>query len=119
MCTTKECIAEIPIFAEKLFAMKKLLFVLSLFFIACSSEPDVVKSGRNSYKQYFEKVLKDPSSLVIYNESYELTDDGTHVHFTVDYGAKNSFGGMERKTIHFESGFAGTNLKANGEYVGW
>ena len=66
---------------------------------------------------YFSKTLKDPSSLVIHNESYKIDESKKKVSRTVDYGAKNSFGGMERQTIHFESGFRGMFLKVEGKDV--
>lgn len=77
--------------------MKK-IFLLLIICILTSCGNDSVSNGRELYKRYFNKVLKDPSSLVIYDEKYH--DDGTgNVTWTIDYGAKNSFGAMDRKTI--------------------
>lgn len=53
------------------------------------------------YEAYFNKILKDPSSLKIYNESY--TVDGVSVKWIIDYGAKNSFGTMDRQTVKIET----------------
>jgi hypothetical protein len=100
--------------------MKKFILSIVLFsFFACNSEPSLVTSGRKSYQEYFNKILKDPNSLQIYDEKYVVDEENKKVTWTIDYGAKNSFGGMVRKTITFETGFAGTNLKVDGEYVGW
>ena len=49
---------------------------------------------------YFRKTLKDPESLKIYDEKY--IDSGNYVLWTLDYGARNSLGGI-RKTIKIET----------------
>lgn len=81
--------------------MKKILLLLIVTMSLCSCENRYVKDGRSMYEAYFDKVLKDPSSLKIYNESY--TVDGVQVKWVIDYGTKNSFGAMDRKTIEFET----------------
>ncbi len=91
--------------------MKKIL-LLAFILILCSCENRYVRDGRSMYKAYFDKVLKDPSSLKIYNESY--TVDGISVKWTIDYGAKNSFGAMNRKTIEFETN--PSMLEVNGDF---
>ena len=81
--------------------MKKILvFVLIwIFFMSC--ENGYVRDGRSLYKAYFKKTLIDPSSFKVYNESYEI--NGASVKWKLDYGAKNSYGGMIRKTEEFET----------------
>ena len=64
------------------------------------------------YEAYFDKVLKDPSSLEIYNEAY--TVEGVSVKWTIDYGAKNSFGAMDRQIIEFET--TPSMLEVNGNF---
>ncbi len=81
--------------------MKNILLLFTLAFIFCSCENRYVSDGRNMYEAYFDKVLKDPSSLKIYNEAY--TVDGVSVKWVIDYGAKNSFGAMDRQTIEIET----------------
>ena len=50
---------------------------------------------------YFRHILKDPDSFKLYNEKH---DNGTYiVEWEIDYGAKNSLGGMTRETLHFET----------------
>lgn len=85
--------------------------LLSLVFQSCDSNID---KGRDVYKAYLKSILKDPNSLVIYNESYSVEDDGHTVKFTVDYGAKNSMGGMERKKENFTT--IGEEIYLNGKF---
>lgn len=87
--------------------MKRAFFLLVMACTLCACEPSAVKQGRDLYKMYFHKVLKDPSSLVIYDEKYEM--DGKYsVKWTLDVGAKNSYGGMVRKTYNIST--VGGNL---------
>lgn len=80
--------------------MKKvfILFVTVLLFISC--ENSSVSGGRKLYKAYFNEILKDPNSFVVYEESYTQDEDYI-VNWRLDYGAKNSLGGMVRKTVSF------------------
>lgn len=80
---------------------KKLLLSLLLLLILSSCEPSAVRDGRYAYEAYFHEVLKDPASFVVYNEQYEVDSTGVRVLWTLDYGAKNSFGGMKREKIEF------------------
>lgn len=82
--------------------MKKviLFIVASIMLLACESVD--VTNGRKMYKDYFNYVLKDPSSLQIHNEQYHMEGEFT-VIWTVDYSAKNSLGGMVRETIKFKT----------------
>ena len=66
-----------------------------------SCEPSQVRKGRKLYKAYFNYTLKDPNSLVIYSERYTLGNDKYEVKWDIDYGAKNSYGGMVRSSIKF------------------
>ena len=78
--------------------MKKQSFfiiVISLIFYSCG--PNLVSNGRTAYKEYFNKTLKDPASLVIHSEEI-IAQDEASVTFVLDVGAKNSFGGMVRQT---------------------
>ena len=70
-----------------------------MLFVACESES--VLKGRNVYKAYFKKNLKDPESFVVYSEKYK--ENGAEVEWEVDYGAKNEYGGMNRKTLRFST----------------
>lgn len=95
--------------------MKKIFLLLVLLVtFSCNSESTHVRQGRESYMKYLKKVLRDPNSLTIYNEKYTVDENGTHVKWEVDFGAKNGMGGMVREEIEFETSFAGTNLKVNG-----
>lgn len=82
--------------------MKKLLLSLLVALTFCACEPQSVTDGRNVWKKYFHKVLTDPESLKIYEEKYVEIDDHT-VQWTLDYGAKNGFGAMVRKTVTFKT----------------
>lgn len=85
--------------------MKKFTpIILLVFFLFISCEPKLVKEGREVYREYLSKNLKDPNSLKIYNESYYLPngEDGIVSEFTVDYGATNSYGAMVRDELKFK-----------------
>ena len=61
-------------------------------FICCWAESTI---------SYLKEDLKDPHSLVVYGIKTEMLDDGKErddvvITVTLDYGAKNSFGGMVR-----------------------
>ena len=74
--------------------------VIVAVFFAVNYESDealTLRLGRESYNKMFQKSLKDPSSLVIYEERYSFDEDGS-VHWVLDVGARNGFGGMARKT---------------------
>ena len=72
-----------------------------------------MRNGRKTYNLYFNKFLKDPSSFTVYSEKYELVDETT-VKWTIDYGARNGMGGMNRKTVTFETW--GGNIDIEGEF---
>lgn len=76
--------------------MKKIIFLLVAMVALSSCEDHKVSEGRKLWKSYLKKNLKDPSSLVIYDEDYT---EGGSVMWTIEYGAKNSFGGMGRETL--------------------
>lgn len=80
--------------------MKKTLILLAFVGILCSCEPSEVRQGRKIYEAYFNYILKDPNSLVIYNEHYTIEEE-VSVVWEIDYGAKNSYGGMVRDKIKF------------------
>ena len=69
---------------------------------ACG-EPRSVREGRAIYKAYFQKYLKDPESFKVYSEKYEVREGGQTVKWTLDYGAKNGWGSMDRETVEFET----------------
>nr|DAN79736.1 MAG TPA: hypothetical protein [Caudoviricetes sp.] len=78
--------------------MNKLIILFSLtIIILCSCKPSGVSKGRIAYKEYFNKTLKDPSSLVIHSEEV-IAKDESSATFVLDIGAKNSYGGMVRQT---------------------
>ena len=84
--------------------MKKLLLsllaIMSLALTSC--EDSAVANGRKLYQKHFKEVLKDPESFTVYSEQFTKVDEYT-VSWTLDYGAKNSFGGMVRETAKFRT----------------
>ena len=78
-----------------------LIFATTLFLTSCGREPKNVSEGRELYQLYFQKILRDPESLKIYGEKYEVDADGIKVSWTIDYGAKNGYGAMDRATKEF------------------
>lgn len=81
----------------------------TLFLLSC--EPSPVREGRKVYKAYFRKNLIDPESFKVYGEKYEITND-VRVEWTLDYGAKNRGGGMNRHEIKFTT--VGTHIRIDG-----
>lgn len=63
---------------------------------------------------YFQETLKDPSSFVVYNESFE-EESSVVIKWKVEYGAKNSFGGMVRETVEFTT-IGGYAIRINDSY---
>lgn len=82
--------------------MKRIIFSLLAALLLCACQPQSVTDGRNVWKKYFHKVLTDPESMKIYEEKYVEIDDHT-VQWTLDYGARNGFGAMVRKTVTFKT----------------
>lgn len=73
--------------------------LLGLLFVCFS----LISCDKNmsAVEKYLKDTLKDPESLVIYSESSVFENAGVAL-LKVDYGAKNSFGGMVRKTYYFK-----------------
>lgn len=84
--------------------MKVVKYVLFLIVVVGATlfftlyNPNIIK-GRKAYEDYFKGILKDPESFKVYNEEYNA--DGGTVEWKLDYGARNSFGGMVRKQVEF------------------
>ena len=70
-----------------------------MIFISC--EPSAVRKGRYAYEKYFEETLLDPESFKVYSEQYKIDSSGCKVFWTIDYGARNKFGGLVRKDFKF------------------
>lgn len=75
---------------------KLIILVIFTCLIFYSCEQSGVSKGRTAYKEYFDKTLKDPSSLVVHSEEI-IAQDESSATFVLDIGAKNSFGGMVRQ----------------------
>lgn len=81
--------------------MKKIVLVLFCSLALMSCENSAVREGRDIYMLYLKKTAKDPNSVKVYSEKYEI--DGTTVYWTLDVGGANSYGGMVRETIKIET----------------
>lgn len=94
--------------------MKKILFtIIGLSALFCMSSCDeAVYKGRKVYKAYFDYTLKDPESFKVYSEKYTKDGDFT-VNWELDYGAKNSLGGMVREKATFTT-VVGTSIFIDG-----
>lgn len=92
--------------------MKKILFALiGVTIILCASScDDPISRGRQMYKAYFQKTLKDPDSFKVYNEKYTKEDKEGNIKWELDYGAKNSLGGMVRESIVFSTFYGGQGI---------
>lgn len=75
------------------------IFLFSLALFSC--EQTNVKEGRDLYMLYLKSTAKDPSSIKVYSEKYEIND--RKVYWTLDVGGANSYGGMVRKTMKLET----------------
>lgn len=98
--------------------MKKILILITLTVLLCACEASEVSNGRKTYKEYFQKTLKDPNSLIIYSEKYEETIYG--ITWTLDVGAKNSYGAMIRinYVIQTIGSSSAIRVKRNNENLG-
>lgn len=91
--------------------MNKTLLKIASVLLLCSCEPSSVRQGRKLYEKYYQKTLKDPGSFEVYKEQY--TRDGDYkVNWTLDWGAKNSYGAMDRQTDNFTT--VGSSIFING-----
>lgn len=95
--------------------MKKALFIMkAIILVSLSSCDKSVSDGRRIYKAYFKHILKDPDSFTVYDEKYTKEEDSEYtVNWTLDYGAKNSYGGMVREKVSFTT--VGNSIFINGK----
>ncbi|WP_291594291.1 hypothetical protein [Bacteroides sp.] len=77
------------------------IFITLFLILSCSNEPKHVSEGRKFYELYFNKKLKDPESFKVYDENYKNL--GNVIVWTLDYGARNSLGGMIRETVEIRT----------------
>lgn len=90
--------------------MKKIMVLsMILFALLLTSCDDPVTRGRQMYKSYFKKILKDPDSFKVYSEKHTDDKEGT-VKWELDYGAKNSLGGMVRENVEFSTFYGGQGI---------
>ena len=82
--------------------MKRLLLILLAAISLAACQPESVTRGRKTYQRYFSKVLTDPESFKVYEETVEPLNEHS-ARWTLDYGAKNSYGAMERRTVTFKT----------------
>lgn len=73
----------------------KYLILMTLCIVSISCENSDVRKGRKLYIEYIKEFLTDPESFKIYEEKI-LLKKPRNIIFLVDYGAKNSLGGMVR-----------------------
>lgn len=99
--------------------MKKLLSIAFLAALLCSCEPSSVRNGRDLYMLYFEETFKDPSSIKVYSEEYEVNENSKvgEVKWTLEVGGKNSFGAMVRHTFHLTTCDVFIRNEDNGEMI--
>jgi hypothetical protein len=82
--------------------MKNIIIFLFTAFLLSSCESSSVSNGRKLYKAYFKEILKDPNSFTVYNESF-VKNGSIEVEWNIDYGARNSLGGMVRESVTFKT----------------
>lgn len=98
----------------KKIAILIVIIAITIFFISNYQESNVV-SGRKAYKHYFQKTLKDPESLKIYEEKY--IEDGSAVKWTLDMGAKNGYGAYTREIYEITTTGSSSRIWVNEKYV--
>lgn len=74
--------------------MKKLILLFTvLLLVSCGNKDE------KAIQEHYKSVLKDPESFQVHSmELLSTEDDGLTKLYKLDYGAKNSFGGMVRDT---------------------
>lgn len=77
--------------------MKKFFYLALIFILSSCGGNEVVEKARAQYQSYYKKILKDPVSFKVFDEKVTVKDEYI-VTFIVDYGAKNSYGGLTRTT---------------------
>ena len=99
--------------------MKKILSFILLSVLLYSCEPSSVRSGRDLYMLYFEDTFKDPSSIKVYSEEYEVNENSKvgEVKWTLEVGGKNSFGAMVRHTFQLTTCDVFIRNEDNGEMI--
>lgn len=80
----------------KITIMKKSILLIAIIFLFAGCKNNIDTAIEN----YFNENLKDPSSLVVYSKKV-VENYSTSRWVRLDYGAKNSFGGMIRETEYF------------------
>lgn len=101
--------------------MKKILFIFAMIITLTGCDSPTYR-GRQMYKSYFKKTLKDPESFKVYSEKYTEEDVGKTIIWTIDYGARNSYGGMVRKTETIKTFYGGQGIGSlfiNGEHYSY
>ena len=83
-----------------------IFFIAALFlfsFVGCGKTSSPNEEYACSIIKGYRNILKDPSSMTIYNDVYYLEKDAdTYLFF--DVSAKNSFGGTVRNGIIYKNG---------------
>ena len=78
----------------------KILFasiMITSMLLSCNSGE---KNAKVAVEKHLKETLRDPNSLEIYSSKVEKEKEHVYI-VTVDYGAKNGFGGMDRTTEKF------------------
>ena len=81
--------------------MKNLILIIIVIFLFSGCENQVIREGRASIKSYLHKTLNDPKSLDVLSEKFILSKNKMTVYWTIDYTAKNRFGGVDRNKEYF------------------
>ena len=76
--------------------MRYIIVFLFVVLISCNREETEAKE---KLKTHIKSTLKDPNSFQVYSQ--EVEKEGHVFIITIDYGAKNGFGGMVRVTERY------------------
>ena len=80
--------------------MRCILIPILLISLLGCEEQQKEKKAKAYLHDHIKKTLRDPASFKVYDEKVEMDGRYTYI-LTIDYGAKNGYGGMERRTEKF------------------
>ena len=83
--------------------MKQYLFIIAIVLTIMFSCDNKARLAKEAVHHHIKKNLRDPESFKVYSEHVEKDPEYKTAYIvTVDYGAANGFGGVERSTEKYK-----------------